>query len=144
MAYYARRALGGAGVIVIEEASVHDSDWPYERAPLASGVRRPGWAAVAEACHGHGSLVFAALGHAGGQGTSHWSQRELWAPGPVPEVNTREVPKVMEDRDIEAVIDGFAAGRSDRAWPRVATAWRSTPASSPWPGSSSPVSPTPA
>lgn len=107
VAYYGRRALGGAGLIVTEEASVHKSDWPYERAPFA-GDCAAGWKAVADACHEHDSLVFAALGHAGGQGTSHWSQREMWAPGPVPEVNTREVPKVMEDLDIEAVIDGFA------------------------------------
>lgn len=33
VAYYARRAAGGAGVLVTEIASVHDSDWPYERAP---------------------------------------------------------------------------------------------------------------
>lgn len=106
VAYYARRAAGGAGVIVIEEASVHESDWPYERAPLASNCVS-GWQDVVAACEPHGTVVLAALGHAGGQGTSHWSQRELWAPGPVPEVNTREVPKVMEDRDIEAVMDGF-------------------------------------
>src|SRR5947209_2955860 len=35
VAYYRRRAEGGAGVIVVEEASVHESDWPYERCPLA-------------------------------------------------------------------------------------------------------------
>ena len=107
VAYYARRAEGGAGVVVTEEASVHDSDWPGERAPLASECG-PGWAAVVDACRPHGSLVLAALGHAGGQGTSHWSQRELWAPSRVPEVNTREVPKWMEAADIAAVLDGFA------------------------------------
>lgn len=106
VAYYARRAAGGAGVIVTEEASVHDSDWPYERAPLASRCE-PGWRDVVAGCEPYGTVVLAALGHAGGQGSSHWSQRELWAPGPVPEVNTREVPKEMEHRDIEAVIDGF-------------------------------------
>ena len=37
VAYYARRAEGGAGVIVTEEASVHESDWPYERSPLEIG-----------------------------------------------------------------------------------------------------------
>ncbi|MFZ2344204.1 MAG: 2,4-dienoyl-CoA reductase, partial [Candidatus Microthrix parvicella] len=67
VAYYGRRAEGGAGIIVTEEASVHPSDWPYERAPLASECVA-GWAAVADACHPHGSLVLAALGHAGGQG----------------------------------------------------------------------------
>ena len=109
--YYRRRALGGVGVIVTEEASVHASDWPYERAPLGADSAG-GWATVAEACHEHGTLVLAGLGHAGGQGTSHWSQRELWAPSPVPEVNTREVPKVMEGADIESVIEGFGRAAS--------------------------------
>lgn len=111
VAYYERRAEGGGGVIVIEEASVHPSDWPYERAPLATECG-PGWAAVADACRPHGALVLAGLGHAGGQGTSHWSQRELWAPSRVPEVDTREVPKQMEGADIAAVVAGFgdAAG----------------------------------
>ncbi len=108
VAYYERRAEGGAGLIVVEDASVHPSDWPYERAPLAAECAE-GWAAVAEACHEHGTLVLAGLGHAGGQGTSHWSQRELWAPSRVPEVNTREVPKWMEAEDVAAVLDGFAA-----------------------------------
>jgi len=107
VAYYRRRAAGGAGIVVTEEASVHPSDWPMERAPLADDCG-PGWARVAAACHDEGALVLAAIGHSGGQGTSHWSQRELWAPSPVPEVNTREVPKEMEESDIEAVIDGFA------------------------------------
>ncbi len=108
VAYYRRRAAGGAGVVITEEASVHESDWPYERAPLAAHCA-DGWAEVAEACHDEGALVLAALGHAGGQGTSHWSQRELWAPSRVPEVNTREVPKWMEPGDIDAVVTGFAA-----------------------------------
>ena len=52
--------------------------------------------------------MIAALGHAGGQGSSAYSQGPLLAPSRVPEVNTREVPKWMEESDIEAVIDGFA------------------------------------
>ena len=107
VAYYERRAAGGAGVIVVEEASVHGSDWPYERCPLASECG-DGWRSVAEACHLHGSLVIAALGHAGGQGSSAYSQAPLWAPSRVPEVNTREVPKSMEAADIAAVVRGFA------------------------------------
>lgn len=106
VAYYRRRAAGGAGVIVVEEASVHESDWPYERAPLASRAAS-GWNQIAQACAPYDTLVLAALGHAGGQGTSHWSQRELWAPSRVPEVNSREVPKWMEGEDISAVVDGF-------------------------------------
>ena len=106
VAYYERRAIGGCGVIVVEGASVHDSDWPYERAPLASRCTS-GWAHIAKACHHHGSLVIASLDHAGGQGSSAYSQQPLWAPSRVPEVNSREVPKWMEHDDIVAVIEGF-------------------------------------
>jgi len=107
VAYYRRRAAGGAGVVVTEEASVHPSDWPYERAPLASACGA-GWAAVADACHAEGALVIAALGHAGQQGSSAYHQAPLWAPSRVPDVNTREVPKAMEPSDIAAVIEGFS------------------------------------
>jgi len=106
VAYYERRARGGCGIIVTEGASVHASDWPYERAPLADRCG-DGWRAIAGACHAHGSLVIAALDHAGGQGSSAFSQLPLWAPSRVPEVNSREVPKWMEKTDIDDVITGF-------------------------------------
>ena len=92
--------------MVLEEASVHPSDWPYERAPLAQECAE-GWAQVAAACVPHGSVVIGAIGHCGGQGSSAYSQAPLWAPSPVPEVNTREVPKAMETEDIDAVVAHF-------------------------------------
>jgi mycofactocin system FadH/OYE family oxidoreductase 1 len=106
VAYYRRRAAGGAGLVVTETASVHPSDWPYERAPLA-GESAEGWASIARACHAEGALALASIGHAGGQGSSAYSQQPLLAPSRVPEVNTREVPKAMEAGDIDAVIRGF-------------------------------------
>jgi mycofactocin system FadH/OYE family oxidoreductase 1 len=108
VAYYRRRALGGCGTIVVEEASVHESDWPYERAPLAERCA-DGWTRIATALQSEGALAVAALGHAGGQGSSAYSQRPLWAPSRVPEVNSREVPKWMEPEDIAAVVTGFGA-----------------------------------
>ena len=105
-AYYARRAAGGCGIVVTEGASVHDSDWPYERAPLASRCAS-GWTQIAEACHQHSCLVISSLDHAGGQGSSAYNQLPLWAPSRVPEVNSRETPKWMESIDIEDVIAGF-------------------------------------
>jgi 2,4-dienoyl-CoA reductase (NADPH2) len=109
VAYYGRRARGGCGIIVIEGASVHGSDWPYERAPLMSRCGE-GWRQIGEAVHAHGSLAIASLDHAGGQGSSAYSQLPMWAPSRVPEVNSREVPKWMEPSDIDEVIDGFVAG----------------------------------
>src|SRR4051812_48829485 len=67
VAYHAARAAGGCGIVVTEGASVHDSDWPYERAPLASQCAS-GWERLATECHRHGSLLIASLDHAGGQG----------------------------------------------------------------------------
>lgn len=107
VAYYARRMAGGVGLVVTEEASVHGSDWPYERCPLASACG-DGWQAIATEASRWGTIALAALGHSGGQGGSAYSQRELWAPSGVPEVNTREVPKAMEGPDIDAVVAGFA------------------------------------
>ena len=106
VAYYRRRAAGGAGIVVTETASVHASDWPYERAPLAT-ESAAGWASIARACHADGALALASIGHAGGQGSSAYSQQPLLAPSRVPEVNTREVPKAMEAEDIDAVVRGF-------------------------------------
>lgn len=107
VAYYERRARGGAGVIVTETASVHDSDWPYERAPLATECAT-GWRAVAEACRPHGTLVLAGLGHTGLQGSSAWSQSALWAPSRFPDPVSRELPMEMECGEIAALVEGFA------------------------------------
>ena len=96
---------------------MHDSDWPYERAPLADRCARGLGARSPPRATPHGSLVIASLDHAGGQGSQAYSQAPLWAPSRVPEVNSREVPKWMETADIAAVVAGFAA----------AAAWPSTP-----------------
>ncbi len=108
VAYYARRAAGGCGIVVPETASVHVSDHPYERAPLAADCG-PGWAAVVAACRPHGALVLASLGHTGAQGTSGHAQTALWAPSAVPDVVTREVPVPMEQAEVDALVAGFAA-----------------------------------
>ena len=74
---------------------MHPFDWPYERAPLAAECA-DGWRRVAAVCREEGTVVLAGLSHAGGQGSSAYSQRELWAPSSVPDVASREVPKEME------------------------------------------------
>ncbi|MDX6218700.1 MAG: hypothetical protein QOJ48_381, partial [Frankiales bacterium] len=106
VAYYRERAAGGCGVIVTETASVHPSDWPYERAPLAADCGA-GWAAVVAACAP--ALVLASLGHAGGQGSSAYSQQALWAPSAVADAVSRELPMVMEDTEIALLTAGFAS-----------------------------------
>ncbi|MGO9560185.1 MAG: mycofactocin system FadH/OYE family oxidoreductase 1 [Acidimicrobiales bacterium] len=107
VAYYSARARGGAGIVVIEEASVHASDWPYERSPLASACGE-GWREVALACHADGALAIAAVGHSGGQGSSAYHQRALWGPSRTPDVATREAPVAMEMTEIAELVSGYA------------------------------------
>jgi mycofactocin system FadH/OYE family oxidoreductase 2 len=108
-AYYGARAAGGAGLIVLEPAVVHPSDWPYEYAIFGydAGVVA-GYRLCADTIHAYGALALAQLSHSGQQGTSHYSQAPLWAPSPIPETNSREVPKELELEDIDALLTGFA------------------------------------
>ncbi|MCO7221166.1 mycofactocin system FadH/OYE family oxidoreductase 1 [Klenkia sp. PcliD-1-E] len=106
-AYYARRAAGGTGVLVTEAASVHPSDHPYERAPLAADCAA-GWAAVGDACRPHGTVVLAGLTHTGGQGSASWTQAPPWGPSRVPDVVSGLVPVPMGDAEVAALVAGFA------------------------------------
>ncbi|MFD4194434.1 mycofactocin system FadH/OYE family oxidoreductase 2 [Amycolatopsis thermoflava] len=106
--YYAARAAGGAGLIISEEHVVHPSDWPYEK--VIHGYRPevvPGYRRITDAVHAHGVPIFAQLNHNGGQASSMYSRRAVWAPSPVPDPLFREVPKAMTVAEIAEVVAGF-------------------------------------
>lgn len=107
VAYYARRARGGCGIVVTETASVHSLDHPYERAPLA-GHCGAGYRRIVDACRPHGALVLAGLGHRGLQGSSAWTRAPLWAPSRVPDPATRELPVEMTEHEITELVESFA------------------------------------
>jgi mycofactocin system FadH/OYE family oxidoreductase 2 len=107
--YYAARAEGGVGTIVLEEHIVHPSDLPYEYALFGYLPETPtALAAVGARLRPFNTLCIVQLNHNGQQSVSDHHQRELWAPSAIPDVSTREVPKAMEPEDIRAVIEGFA------------------------------------
>ncbi len=109
-AYYAARARGGAGIVVLEQVSVHPSDQPYELAlhawadGLEESMRR-----VGREIRAGGGLAIVALGHTGGQATGGLSQLPVLAPSPMQEVATREMAKEAEPEELAAIIAGFAA-----------------------------------
>ena len=108
-AYYAARAAGGAGLIITEEHSTHLTDWPYEK--LIHGFNSrviPGYRRITEAVHAHGVPILAQLNHNGGQASSMFSRLPVWAPSPIPDPLFREVPKALEQHEIQSVIDGYA------------------------------------
>jgi mycofactocin system FadH/OYE family oxidoreductase 2 len=109
LSYYARRAQGGVGLIVIEQQVVHHSDYPYQMAIFGYDERIvPRYRCIAAEVKGHGAHILAQLNHSGLQSSSNLSQRPLWAPSPFPDVISREVPKQMEVEDIQEVVEGFA------------------------------------
>jgi len=109
IAYYEARARGGAAMIVTEEHTVHPSDRPYEK--LIRGwdpAVLPGYRKLTDAVRRHGTRIVAQLNHNGAQGSSIYTGRALWAPGPDPDPLFREVPITVGDREITELIDGYA------------------------------------
>jgi len=108
-AYYARRAAGGAGLIITEEHSTHPADRPYEK--LIQGYRPeviPGYRRITDAVHAHGVPVLAQLNHNGGQSSGMYSRLPVQAPSPVPDPLFREVPKPVELEEIAEIVAGYA------------------------------------
>jgi 2,4-dienoyl-CoA reductase (NADPH2) len=108
-AYYAARAAGGAGLIITEEHSTHPTDWPYEK--LIHGFHRdviPGYRAITDAVHRHRTPIFAQINHNGGQASSMYSRLPVWAPSAVADPLFREVPKAVDQAEIDEIneIDG--------------------------------------
>jgi mycofactocin system FadH/OYE family oxidoreductase 2 len=108
-AYYGARAAGGAGLIVTEEHSTHPTDWPYEKLihgfnpKVISGYRR-----ITDTVHAHDVPIFAQINHNGGQASSMYSRRPVWAPSPIPDPLFREVPKAVEPHEIAEIVEGYA------------------------------------
>lgn len=108
VAYYAARAVGGAGLIITEEHSIHSTDWPYEK--LIHGFDPaviPGYRRITEAVHAHDVPILAQINHNGGQASSMYSRLPVWAPSPVPDPLFREVPKALELHEIREVVAGY-------------------------------------
>jgi mycofactocin system FadH/OYE family oxidoreductase 2 len=108
-AYYARRAAGGAGLIVTEEHATDPADQPYEK--LIQGYRAeviPGYRRITAAVHAHGVPVLAQLNHNGGQSSGMYSRLPVQAPSPVPDPLFREVPEPAGPGEVAAIVAGYA------------------------------------
>jgi len=107
--YLARRAEGGAGLIILQPVHVHPSShalghYVYEPRDLARKL-----ALMSNALHNHGAKTVIQLFHFGAQFTSdaRRSLEPLWAFSPIASPEGELAHEMTED-EIEAVIDGFA------------------------------------
>jgi len=110
-AYYAERARGGCGIIVVGEMTLHPNDRPYEKmievysAPALRELGR-----LADTLHAEDTLVFAQLNHRGFQSHGLISRLPTWGPEALSDVVYGEVCQKMERQEIGELVNAFAHG----------------------------------
>lgn len=111
IAYYEERAKNSVGMIVVEGAMVCPGEYPYDWAlNVWEENAVAAYEKLAAALHRYDTVIIGGLTHYGMQGDSSVTRKPLWAPSPVAEVNSNEIPKVMDEEDIRSLIHGFAFG----------------------------------
>jgi 2,4-dienoyl-CoA reductase-like NADH-dependent reductase (Old Yellow Enzyme family) len=108
-AYHEERARGGVALIVTESLAIHPTGKMSARFLNAwDPAIVPGLAKVASGVHAHGAKIFAQLTHGGHTSLEH-PPHIMWAPTQMPEPSSHFNTKALDEEDIRAVVDGFAA-----------------------------------
>ncbi len=120
VAYHRARAAGGAGLIVMQVAGVHETARYTAHLLMAtSDDCIPGYARVAGAVHEHGCALFAQLFHPGREimESQDGTAPVAYAPSAVPNERFHVMPRAMPAAMIAEVITGYAAAahRLERA-----------------------------
>ncbi len=116
-AYYARRARGGAGLIVTEGSAVpHDVAHYTNRIPHVYGeAAMAGWREVVRQVHDAGAKIFVQLWHTGlGRYTKETDNPDVPSVGPTTWFPDHPTPsRAMDERDIADVIAAFGAAAAN-------------------------------
>ena len=111
MRYYARRASGGAGLIITEGTYIdHPAANGYKNVPAFYGDALTGWKRVVEAVHDQGALIVPQLWHVGSvrrTGMEPWPEVSGMGPDELLE-SGRAVVTAMTHRDIADVAESYA------------------------------------
>ncbi len=108
VAYYAERAIGGAGMIVVEPMPVHPA------AVLTRGNFRPcddsvipHFKRVADAIKANGAVAIQQLYHVGAHGDSDNSYHPHWSPSGLPSYHDSDGSHAMSEAEIWETIESF-------------------------------------
>ena len=126
VAYYRRRALGGCGLIILGELSLHPNDRPWETMILTyhpQAVRD--LQRLTKAVHELDTPIFAQLTHHGFQSSGALTRREVWGPSALSDIVFGETAKAMEPEDLAETVEAFSRA-AIVAREAGLTGWRST------------------
>ena len=110
IAYHEARAKGGVGLIVSEIVAVHETaGFSRDLLKVTSRDVIPDYKKLVDACHRHGTRVFAQLFHPGREilSSPDGMSPVAWAPSAVPNERFHIMPKAMSAVLIRDIIDGF-------------------------------------
>ena len=114
LGYYAARAAGGAGLIVMEplpvlpNGGVTPQNYRYDDERFVPALRR-----VVEAVRAHGTVFVSQLYHMGANADPFAGDSERWGPGPGLAPGGPDGLRAMDDEDIGELIEGHV--RATRA-----------------------------
>lgn len=104
--YYAERAKGGAGLIVIGGSGVHESSNYSSGFPIVSDERAiPGYRRIADMVHEHGTKIFSQADHYSMLPAIREYRGPLLGASGVHDLLGPEIPKEMEIEDIDMVVE---------------------------------------
>lgn len=112
VAYHKARAEGGAGLIIMQVAGVHETARYTSHLIMAtSDDCIPGYKAVVAACKPYGTRIFSQLFHPGREimESQDGTAPVAYAPSAVPNERFHVMPRPMSRQMIAEIIDGYAA-----------------------------------
>ena len=112
VAYHEARAAGGAGLIVVQVAGVHETARYTSHTLMAvDDSCIPGYARLAEAVRPHGTRLFGQLFHPGREvmESLDGSLPVAVAPSAVPSERFHVMPRALDASEVEEIVDGYAA-----------------------------------
>lgn len=120
IAYQEARARGGAGLICVQVAAVHDTGrYSAHILMLDDDGAIPGYTRLAERVHAHGCKLFAQLFHPGREimESSDGTAMVAWAPSVTPSERYHVIPRPMSKAMIADIVEGYgkSAGRVRQA-----------------------------
>jgi len=106
--YYAARARGGAGLIIVEATYVHRNGWAFaNQLGISDDKFIPRMSELVDVVHQHGAKIAVQLHHGGRQAKESLSGLQPVAPSPLPMAGG-EMPREMMIEEIAETVAYFA------------------------------------